>query len=42
MSDFIADDRGMDELWEEIQKMSKEEKEKLIAEYEAQKLNEQN
>lgn len=37
MGEYIADDRGMHELWEAIQSMTDEEKEKYIQEYEKQK-----
>ena len=37
MGEYIVDDRGQHELWEEIQNMTEEEKEKYIQEFEKTK-----
>ena len=40
MSEYIVDDRGQHELWEEIQKMSDEEKKKYIQNFERKRREE--
>jgi hypothetical protein len=42
VDEYIVDDRGMHELWEEIQNMTDAEKEALIREYEEKQSNKQN
>lgn len=40
MSEYIVDDRGQHELWEQIQKMSDEEKKKYIQNFERKRREE--
>ena len=41
MSEYIVDDRGLHELWEEIQKMTDAEREECIRQFEEKKKNTQ-